>query len=531
MKQRTTYIVCNPDEFNPDKLHVFDDSFSLVSVDAAKEHRLTFSLSELPQELYRVLRQCHELHIRWASEQPYSTIPPFVSHISPGLHAFFTPQKDRSPELLCPSLKKIFGDNLECESPKETFVNMPILSERFSSSSTSQYYQLLPSLDDLVTYIQQSLCPKSNSKCQQQASTLGSATYVDFDYDTISHALILNAFWAREPSEGSWTESISLQKEGDTIEVGVLTSEKAVDKEDLAFSGFLTVVGEDSKPSTSNHSCWTAFLLTDSPLAEPTRFQFPSRHHPLPQSTSSTPLIYTTSFKQPTGLHPSLALTFPASSLTPPDETCALHTYLTLPSFLFIDKYQLSDPLFLASLNLVFLRSISGATDLEAPDWVISQWGSAALLELAIPPQHNGTPQSGDWEVSIPLHLRYLPPNHNKSGLESSTAPWPVVFWACRAEEGSKMAVNPFDRVNLGYDGLFGPKTMFYHVPPTDVGGLVERIEVPVLDLDRAGYVEWGTVVAVVLGVAWVCWRLGVVVWRDYKEGATGVEKEAKKKQ
>ncbi|KAF2490460.1 PIG-X-domain-containing protein [Lophium mytilinum] len=513
MRQRITYIVHDPDEFNPDKLHVFDDSFSLVSVDAAKEHRLTFSLSELPQELYRVLRQCHELHIRWASEQAYSTIPPFVSHISPGLHAFFTPQKDRSPDLLCPTLKKIFGDSLECQSPKESFVNMPVLSGRFSSSSTSQFYQLLPSLDDLVTYIQQSLCPKSDFNCQAKASTLGSATYVDFDYDTISHALILNAFWAREPSEGSWTESISLQKEGDTIEVGVLTSEKAVDNEDLAFSGFLTVVGEDAKP-------------------KPTRFHFPSRHHPLPKSASSPPLTYATSFKQPAGLHPSLTLSFPASSLTPPDETCALHTYLTLPSVLFIDKYQLSDPLFLASLNLVFLRSISGATDLEAPDWVVSQWGSAALLELAIPPQHDSAPQDGDWEVSIPLHLRYLPPNHNKTGLESSATPWPVVFWACRAEEGSKMTVNPFDRVNLGYDGLFGPKTMFYHVPPADVGGLVERIDVPVLDLDRAGYVEWGTVAAVVLGVAWVCWKLGVVVWSDYKKDTVASrEKEGKKKQ
>jgi len=80
------------------------------------------------------------------------------------------------------------------------------------------------------------------------------------------------------------------------------------------------------------------------------------------------------------------------------------------------------------------------------------------------------------------------------------------------------MAASPFDRVNLGYEGLFGPKTMFYHVPPANSssgGRLVEEIQVPVLDLDQAWYVEWGTVVAVALGTLWVCWKLFGIVRRD----------------
>lgn len=74
------------------------------------------------------------------------------------------------------------------------------------------------------------------------------------------------------------------------------------------------------------------------------------------------------------------------------------------------------------------------------------------------------------------------------------------------------MSVNPFDRVNLGYDGLFGPKTMFYHVSPATTPAssepLYEKLEAPVLDLSRAGNVEMGTAVAVVLGFAWVIWKL-----------------------
>ena len=85
------------------------------------------------------------------------------------------------------------------------------------------------------------------------------------------------------------------------------------------------------------------------------------------------------------------ALVPPAS--TPPSTTCALHTYLTLPSPLFADKYQLStsDPIFLGSHNLVSLRSISGETDLEAPDYLVEKWGSNLLLELATLPTNIST--------------------------------------------------------------------------------------------------------------------------------------------
>ncbi len=45
-------------------------------------------------QLVQVLEQCHELHIRWVSPKPYNAIAPFVSRASPGLHVFFTPEKD-----------------------------------------------------------------------------------------------------------------------------------------------------------------------------------------------------------------------------------------------------------------------------------------------------------------------------------------------------------------------------------------------------------------------------------------------------
>ena len=77
---------------------------------------------------------------------------------------------------------------------------------------------------------------------------------------------------------------------------------------------------------------------------------------------------------------------------------------------------------------------------------------------------------------------------------------------------------NPFDRVNLGYDGLFGPRTMFYHFQPTNgAKTLVEELKGPVLDLDgpNVGWVGYGTVIIVLLGFSWVCLILVRVVLGD----------------
>ena len=204
-----------------------------------------------------------------------------------------------------------------------------------------------------------------------------------------------------------------------------------------------------------------------------------------------------------------MRISFPSSLSNPPADSCSLNAHLTLPSYLFADRYQLSDALFLASKNLASVRSISGETDLEAPDWALKAWGSTLLVEIA-PPTTSSSVQ-GAFDAGIPLHLRYLTPNHNQSGLTGVPVPWPVVFWACDPATSHDQTGNPFDRVHLGYDRLFPQSTMFYHFnpqPASNGASLVETVRVPVLDLDRARWVEAGTVMTVTLGFAWVCRRL-----------------------
>ena len=150
---------------------------------------------------------------------------------------------------------------------------------------------------------------------------------------------------------------------------------------------------------------------------------------------------------------------------------------------------------------------------------MVPEWGSAALFELAHPssseekddaeenPHTSGNADAADWNISIPLHLRYQPAT--SASHAPVQLPWPVVFWACRADEGEKHALNPFDRRHLGYEALFGPKTRFMHVKPASgVDRLVETIDVPVLDTRMVGWVEGGTVAVVVVAFVGLCWVL-----------------------
>jgi len=357
------------------------------------------------------------------------------------------------------------------------------------------------------------VCPTSNKSCRRRVERLREAAYIDFDFDTISHALTISSFWASQ----TWDLSISTNGSNDRLEVGILSNEKPIELEELNLAGFLTVVGEDTKPS-------------------PTLFAFPARHHLLSSSFSTT-------FLKPTGLHPSLQLQISSPSPPSGSQTCSLHSHLTLPRVIFADKYQLSDPLFLASNNLSAVRHITSPVDLEAPEYAMSLWGSTMLLELAPPPSTEppSTLKAQTWTAEIPLHLRYLPPT--SSGYSQVEIPWPVLFWACTADEGSKFTINPFDRVNLGYDGLFGPRTMFYHLSPkypNHVQGSGDRngncsdgysvIDVPVMKQGYADWVEMGTAAVILLGFGWVMWKLWLV-WETEGYGRHDAPNTEKKKQ
>lgn len=134
---------------------------------------------------------------------------------------------------------------------QESFTGLPTVSERFASSAAFQYHQPVPSLAELISYIQQKTCSASDPTCYARVATLSSADYLDIDYDAISQSLVLSIFRHVSPDSGTWDETLQKVAGSANIEVGVLANEKPTEPEHLSLGGFLTVIGEDTKPRTS----------------------------------------------------------------------------------------------------------------------------------------------------------------------------------------------------------------------------------------------------------------------------------------
>jgi hypothetical protein len=361
-------------------------------------------------------------------------------------------------------------------------------------------------LAPLSDYARKILCPAGDSACTDEVDDhLAAPAAIDISYDAISHALkVTTVSRYNENDEDASHDLRVTSRPGHRTEVGILSEDKppTLEPDELGMSGLLTVLGQDTEPS-------------------PVLFSFPSRHRHAEGN-------FTTKLLQPTGLHPTLQISIDSTRPPLEDTYCSPHAYFTLPRWIFPDKYQLSDDLFLASKNLTALRHVSQPIDLEAPDYVMKLWGSTMLLELAPPADGQ------QWTVEVPLHLRYLSPA--EGGYLKRDIPYPAIFWACNAEEGTKFPTNPFDRVNLGYDGLFGPRTVFWHVDPTPEGSGQWRneITIPVLDTGKAGWVNAGTAIVVLLGFGWVLWKLFVgytqVARKSQSEAQVAVAEDKKRK-
>ena len=122
-------------------------------------------------------------------------------------------------------------------------------SERFKFSAAYQNYVLLPTLKELTIYVKEKVCPSFGEVCYKKAATLSSADYLDIDFDAISQSLTINMFWHEYHNGGLWNERISASSENSKVEIGVLTNENPIEPGELKLGGYLTTLGEDSKPS------------------------------------------------------------------------------------------------------------------------------------------------------------------------------------------------------------------------------------------------------------------------------------------
>lgn len=199
---------------------------------------------------------------------------------------------------LCQYLKQFVGDDVKCSNASQSFSKPAILSERFASSSTYQFYHPLfgPSvtIDALLTV----LCSDTQSSSAvatlcADASSSKTAAHIDVDFDAISNSVTFTGFWtpSQHVHHGSKEYVADVRQEGDRLEIGVLQKEKVEDVEELAIGGFLHVVGESARPSKSGgahrHSIVNLTgLLTLRPFQ--TEFSSPSRHDIILTCTTRT---------------------------------------------------------------------------------------------------------------------------------------------------------------------------------------------------------------------------------------------------
>lgn len=144
----------------------------------------------------------------------------------------------------------------------ESFSKPPILSGRFASTSTWQYFRCAPIGDQVGRLILGQVCRESPGvdyealgSCEAMTSALLEAAYVDVDFDAIAHALTFTAVWGAAGGGVTELAARDLRKlrEGDRLEVGTLQVEASTDPEELSLGGFLTVLGEDERPSEHFH--------------------------------------------------------------------------------------------------------------------------------------------------------------------------------------------------------------------------------------------------------------------------------------
>lgn len=116
-----------------------------------------------------------------------------------------------------------------------------------------QFYQRLPSLDQLSTYLQEKICRKEDQVCHDAAASVCTADTLDVDYNRNSNSFVLTLYWSQPLETHGWKETISNHSpRKDKIDIGILAPQESLDPDELRVGGFLTVVGRDTELSMSS---------------------------------------------------------------------------------------------------------------------------------------------------------------------------------------------------------------------------------------------------------------------------------------
>ncbi|KAF3925798.1 hypothetical protein ABW20_dc0101942 [Dactylellina cionopaga] len=96
MKRRITFILPPRDDTPEDALDLAKNKLRVKGLKAIREDRFTFAFDELPQFIKDVIKQIHELYIRFDNGKDYTEKwkGPFASRLPLGLHILAVPLRE-----------------------------------------------------------------------------------------------------------------------------------------------------------------------------------------------------------------------------------------------------------------------------------------------------------------------------------------------------------------------------------------------------------------------------------------------------
>ncbi|KAK9472006.1 PIG-X [Dipodascopsis tothii] len=523
-RERHTFIVASNFRHVPETLALQKDSLDLVDVPGARHSRAILPADALATE--DSLAGLKNVKIELSRSENFARAAPFERLAPRGTHVWLETTGEADWARICAWIKQNVQPSAACVG-EASFIRLPFGHYLQTANTDGSVF---------AAHVAGTYC--ADEACRTAAAGLASADSwtVSVDRQTTDarfrDKIVVEAYWAH----GNWSEKI-VPAAGSRVEVGVLGRLADSDDTDVTLGGILAVVGETEQFT-------------------PTMIDFTPRHRAAARQT-----VYRADFRKPYGLHPK-HVTKIAGDFAPPDvayadvdledaleftedgdvvpaastkAACKLHAYYTLPNFLFVDKYQLSDLADAKAGGVQRVVGIWGETDLEVPVWMVDGWGSSVLLEVLPSPRPPPIPLRPGleyMELEIPMHSRYEVPDWNTS-VVTHEVPWPVLFWACPAAVSEdRLRKNPFESSPLGVERFFDAGTTFHYLTPNlnastaaEPTHLTSELRIPVVPLETYRWVQPVTVVVIVFGCFWIFYKTACG-WR--RDG--GITKPAPKK-
>ena len=141
---------------------------------------------------------------------------------------------------------------------QNTSIRPRLLSERFASTASFQFYDRIFSSRSLATYVTERFCKLKDDACVIDAQRISSADSIDIDYDAVSQSFEISVYIHEPPPSEKqdgpevWNDLISNYEGYIATEVGLLHEEKPREAEHLKLGGYLIVIGKDEKASMSS---------------------------------------------------------------------------------------------------------------------------------------------------------------------------------------------------------------------------------------------------------------------------------------